>query len=231
MSVSLQLKPTGEHDFNLGAKLGFQILSFKGRVWVCRTNHSLRITASLHSRERNLQCLQCFNSFCPHIQGAWPIDVNSLHTQSITSLVLSWGKVKRVSRPCKRPRVLLRRSPFLETQSRGYVCTLCDGHAEMSSRAREAGTTSLERHKSAGFFDSWKEQLKYPVKVQSWSAYMRAWKHWLGISNPCILPTQAVIFMARRITRLSANISNDISETWTIIAFFSLLGYVVISWF
>lgn len=163
------------------AKLGLQIFSLKGRVWVCRTNHSFRITASLHDGEGHFNvCSVLVVSI--HTQGAWPIDVNSLQTWSITSWLLSCGKVRRVSRSWERPRVLLRRSPFQETQSQGHVCTLCDGHAELgNSRAQEAGTMSLEKHKCAGFFDSWTEQPKYPVKVQSWSAYMSAWKHWLGI--------------------------------------------------
>lgn len=156
MSVSLQLKPIEEHDFNLVAKLGFQILSLKGGVWVCRANHSFRIIASFHDRERTLQCLQCFNGFYPHIQGAWPIDVNSLQAQSITSLFLSCGKVRRSL--WERPRVLPRRSPFLETQSQGHVCTLCDGHVEIrNTRAWKAGAMSLEKHKCAGVFDSWRK--------------------------------------------------------------------------
>ena len=110
MLVLLHLKPIGEHAFNLVAKLGFQILPPKERVWVCRANHSMRIAASLHDRERRtLQCLQCFNNFYPHIRGAWPIGVNSLQTHSLTYLpLLSCGRVKRG--PGERPGVLLRGS-------------------------------------------------------------------------------------------------------------------------
>lgn len=186
MSVSLQLKPTREHDFNLGARLGFQILSQRESLGLQSKsfiqNYCLPSWQKALPWRKDLQCLQCSNSFYPHIQGAWPTEADSSQTLSITSLLVLPGKTRRISRPWERLIVLLGTSPLLETQSRGGVCTLCDGHAEIrNTRAQEAGTGSLERHGRAGFFPSWKEQPKYPEKVQSWSAYRSAWKHWLGI--------------------------------------------------
>lgn len=111
--------------------------------------------------------------------------------------------------PGERPGVLLRRSPFLETQSQGPVCTLCgrnyvpDANIR-NSGAQETGGLSPKKSKYAGLWDSWKEQPKYLVKLQSWSADRSAWKHWLGILKLCIFPTQAIIFMACRITSLFA---------------------------
>lgn len=177
MLVSSQLKSIGEHDFNSVTKLAFQILSSTGRVWVSKANHS----KLLHGREKRnkgvcsiLRTL-IHKAFTKHR----PNDVNFLQIQLIPyQLLLSRGEVRRGTG--KRLEVSPRGSPFWNLEAQDMSVHDVKRHRETGgSEAQKAGVVSTEKHICNSFLDCWRVQSRYPVKQRSWSAYIKAWKHWL----------------------------------------------------
>lgn len=128
------------------AKLGFQALFPKGRVWASRAKDSLGTAASLHGRERRDSCCwQCSSSFMHAFEGRAPQMLpHGKAGPAQTTPPFTWESEKG---PREGPGGLLGGSPFPEAQSQDVAHTA----GIRNSAAREAGPRDT---RGAGFSES-----------------------------------------------------------------------------